>query len=540
MVNVMAGLNTFLLKTGSDFDGSQEIESIDVEGVNAPTVEIFFTPSSIDPGQGSVLEWNSEHAESCKSDQDPNIKETTGTLTYVRSEPGDWNVKIFCTGQGGEASASATLTVKQPAIWSLTNDKRRGYLQFYSPVIFKRADENDREHHGFDLVTNFDFDRDDTFLNNRQNWRQIHEYVGGNPNLEHWRIRPTVYSAIVEFMEDDGSKSVVLIYHIYHALQKGSIHDWERIEIRVDHVNGTPGGRGERLNFVVITEHSKHHHKKKTDDDLNFMETRTGEHALIWQAQWSGDVLQPNRAELRFVEDSWSEIERRVADDRDAQVEVTGDGEKKKANYVFVCVCSSAAKNYWAAQEINRQSAPKLIAGVKDKVAWSEVRRITYELQDLADILPSHTAGGGYERHWGGQPIMIDMVTPLLDEGGETLITTGIQDFYYTALDYENAEDAREGYPYKSWFWGAYKLDGKHLKKEAFDGDENAFQGGTRGAASGRLDSHEAYWLQHDYFAHDGRGSSNDGQSGRWLKLDWQSIDDKGGFDGRWVQLFQD
>ena len=66
-----------------------------------------------------------------------------------------------------------------------------------------------------------------------------------------------------------------------------------------------------------------------------------------------------------------------------------------------------------------------------------------------------------------------------------------------------------------------------------------AYQGGTRGSASGRLDSHRSYWWRHDYFAHTGQTEPEDFHYGRWLALDWYS-EGQGGYDGRWVQLFDD
>ena len=46
--------------------------------------------------------------------------------------------------------------------WSLTNDQRRAYLNYYAPIILKRADENNNKQ-GRDWITNFDFDQDGNF-----------------------------------------------------------------------------------------------------------------------------------------------------------------------------------------------------------------------------------------------------------------------------------------------------------------------------------------------------------------------------------------
>jgi hypothetical protein len=126
---------------------------------------------------------------------------------------------------------------------------------------------------------------------------------GENPG---WQIRPTLYSHIVEFTEN-GGKSVVLVYH---AMQIDSIHDWERVEIRLDDVAGDPGG-GESI--------------------------------------------------------------------------------------VFVDAADSAATSYWAAGTISSSNAQQMAAGVPSlhPVNTSKVKRIRCELQDTADILPSHLDSGG-------------------------------------------------------------------------------------------------------------------------------------------------
>jgi hypothetical protein len=56
--------------------------------------------------------------------------------------------------------------------WSLTNEQRRAYLNYYAPIILKRADENNSKQ-GRDWTTNFDFDQDGNFSNNRVNWLNV-------------------------------------------------------------------------------------------------------------------------------------------------------------------------------------------------------------------------------------------------------------------------------------------------------------------------------------------------------------------------------
>ncbi|MCY3796014.1 MAG: hypothetical protein OXG51_16785, partial [Gammaproteobacteria bacterium] len=66
------------------------------------------------------------------------------------------------------------------AAWSLSDSERRSHLQYYSPIVFKRSNENSRNERGLDLVTNFDFDRDSRFSNNKRNWEDIYRYVDKN------------------------------------------------------------------------------------------------------------------------------------------------------------------------------------------------------------------------------------------------------------------------------------------------------------------------------------------------------------------------
>jgi hypothetical protein len=65
--------------------------------------------------------------------------------------------------------------------------------------------------------------------------------------------------------------------------------------------------------------------------------------------------------------------------------------------------------------------------------------------------------------------------------------------------------------------------------------------GRSRGAASGYYNSHNAYWWQHDFFVHSGVITSDQThlEAGMWLAGAWYTAVN-GGFDGRWVQLFDD
>ena len=58
----------------------------------------------------------------------------------------------------------------QAQVRALTTAQRQAYLAYYAPVILKRGDENDGRE-GSDWLSNYDFDRDGDFSDNRVNWR---------------------------------------------------------------------------------------------------------------------------------------------------------------------------------------------------------------------------------------------------------------------------------------------------------------------------------------------------------------------------------
>jgi len=422
----------------------------------------------------------------------------------------------------------------------LSPETQRAYLVYYSPLIFKEADEESQSHWGYDWITNFDFDQDNSYATNKENWEQVDDYVesvyegrGVPAAMQQWQIRPTLYTSLIEFMEGE-RKSLILIYHVYHAMQDGAIHDWERIEIRIDDVGGSPGLGPEQINYVVITTHGDHV-RKHLGRDLNFMETDTGRHLMIWQAKWSNEPFYSRsdfrKAELHFIEDNFAKVHDENARDDEARLNVNGSGDRADINYVFVCENSSAAVDYWGAEALTHTNAGKMAARKSRRDDFSDLPRITYELQDIADIAPSHWAGGDYARHWRQPTQNILFEEPLVAPG--FTIPSKVQVFHV------GSANDREGYVGKSWFWGAYNFG--HSGSFANPALSRGAPNGTRGIANGRLDSHGAFWMQHDYFAHDGQDGdgSDDGDSGVWLPSGWHTAE-RGGFDGRWSPLFPD
>jgi hypothetical protein len=442
--------------------------------------------------------------------------------------------------------------------WSLTKEQRQAYLQYYAPVILKRGDENDGKQ-GRDWLANFDYDRDGNFSNNRVNWRNIGQYIAaaqsGSGAYSHWRIRPTFYTSIIEYM-NGGSKSLVLLYHVYNPADKelSEIHDWERVEIVLHGVGGAPGGSSEYVNHVTVTLHKEHHMRRYYDYDLNYMQTSTGKHVLLWQAsELNYDLTHwgPHGHELRFVRNPYSWIAGQMnSTTAGAEVNISSNDDKKKIHYVFAPEGSVAATT-WKAKALTYSTASTLASRVDDdtKVSWSQLKRITYELQDLADIFPSHWEYNAWYLHWlNDLPVDVLLESPITNEAGVAEVSTGLQRFHTRSRDSgkSNLTDGREGYPAKRWFYGAYSAELNPENPSSTD-DFQGFEGigldsygYSRGAASGYYYSHNAFWWQHDFFVHSGViNSDSTREEGMWLRGAWYTAFN-GGFDGRWVQLFDD
>ena len=446
----------------------------------------------------------------------------------------------------GEAAAQA---------WSLNKPQRQAYLQYYAPVILKRANANEGDH-GRDWITNFDFDRDGNFSTNKLNWQNIGQYIdasmSGPSAYERWRIRPTLYSSLIEFM-NGGSKSLVLIYHVYHAMDEGGIHDWERVEMLVRNVVGSPG-TGEYVDHVTITRHHEHIVRRSYDSSLNFMQTATGRHVLLWQAEWSTRTLATDKQELHFVTNPYSWVGGQQASSfARAEVNINNEDKKKNVHYAFVPESSAAAVSAWGASPLSYASAARLTSRYDNEqtALWGAVPRITYELQDLADILPTHWQYSWYQPHWvETQATTILLESPIVNELGQAEVSAGMQLFYNGSRDVTEPSltDGREGYPAKTWFFGTYSNErdadragsSTDFKTPAFQGSGFDSQGRSRGSASGYYNSHNAFWWQHDYFVHSGDVDERDNyEAGSWLTGAWY-LETNGGFDGRWVQLFDD
>lgn len=437
--------------------------------------------------------------------------------------------------------------------WLLSQSDRMAYLQYYAPVIMQRAEENSSKR-GRDWLSNYDFDRDGNFANNRYTWANLlPQYIAastaGSGAYQNWRIRPTLYTSALEFM-DGGSKGLVLLFHVYHPVDKkaNEIHDWERIEIVVRGVTGVPGGAGEYVGHVTITSHKDHVLRSYGSPDLNFMQVAGGRHVMIWQADEDNTELGTHGHELHFVQDSYATIAARVAASASAEVEVTNDDDKS-VHYVWVPETSQAAVAAWNARAISYAYAAPLAAGVDGTVSWFAVNRITYELQDLADVFASQWSGANWSLNWTSDvtaDILLD--SPIVDESGTTQVPSGLQRFYLGSRDTQSSSltDGREGVLAKAWFWGGYSAETNadtisgSDKLDGYGGAGRDSYNRNRADASGDYASLGAYWRQHDFLVHSGAIDTREHyEAGVWLPAGWH-LPQNGGYDGRWAQVYDD
>jgi hypothetical protein len=263
------------------------------------------------------------------------------------------------------------------------------------------------------------------------------------------------------------------------------------------------------------------------------MQVASGKHLMIWQADeddtdYTGGA---NGHELRFVQDSYATISARVATNATSGVNIS-NADTKSVHYLWVPETSASAVSVWGAQSINYSNAASLAAGRDDSVRWSSVKRITYELQDLADMFHTHWSGSNWWVNWTAdvsEDVLLE--SAIIDEIGNTQIPAGLQRFYLGSRDTWSSSqtDGRDAVLAKRWFWGGYSAETNADSISSSD-DFGGYEGLGRGSdnynradASGDYLSLNSYWRQHDYFAHSG-----------WQM--WQN----GGFDGRWAQLFDD
>jgi hypothetical protein len=219
-------------------------------------------------------------------------------------------------------------------------------------------------------------------------------------------------------------------------------------------------------------------------------------------------------------------------------------------HYVWVPETSSAAVTAWNAKPISYSSASSLASRRDSQTTWSNVKRITYELQDLADVFATQWGGATWWTSWTAdatEDVLLD--SPLVNETGVAEVPAGLQRFYLGSRDAYNSNgtDGREGVIGKSWFWGAYSAEENADDFTSGSDDFGGYDGSgvdsfgrTRASASGDYGSIGNYWRQHDFFAHSGTLDSREHyEAGIWLVGAWY-LPQNGGYDGRWAQIYDD
>ncbi|NUM79243.1 T9SS type A sorting domain-containing protein [bacterium] len=485
--------------------------------------------------------------------------------SYIRLTFIDQNYICYGQNYSETQNSSAKYHSTQFTVpFNLTNEERKRFLHYYSPIILKRSQEG--IHYGvslkgWDWLTSWGFDGDQVFQENGLDWTEnLHRFIekDTDPYFIYWNIRPTLYTSIIEFMENDVNgiprKCLKLLYHPYQAIDKeGKLHDWEHIEVRVDMVGRTPG-QGEQISYVIITTHKIQNGLKFGDPYLNFHETQDGKHVLIWRSQWdkaeSNDPDNLNGQELQFVKDTIglftkNESSLAIVNVYDPYGDVTntsginGSGTYQvNFHYVFVDEKAEGATEFWETNRIDNFSASGLFSGVdkNQQITKSEIKRIAYELQDIADILPSmyHNYTNDWDSEIPGAPnfdFELNMSDPVYSEDGLTIeIPAHSKNIKWRA---RGDIDHRSGYVGKDWFWGSSFL--------FCDGCGNYEHNQHSLGLFKKLSNPDNTWLDRTTVT---CVLTNDGpycETGYPYALvnGWHEKK-RGGFDGRWVQLFED
>jgi uncharacterized repeat protein (TIGR03803 family) len=89
----------------------------------APTVQLSFSPASINLGQSSTLHWNANDATACQaSGAWSGSRAVSGNLSVTPPAGGSYTYTLACTGPSGSGSGSATLTVAAPPNVSISTN----------------------------------------------------------------------------------------------------------------------------------------------------------------------------------------------------------------------------------------------------------------------------------------------------------------------------------------------------------------------------------------------------------------------------------
>jgi hypothetical protein len=105
-------------------------------GPAAPTVQIGFSASPVFTGQASTLAWSASNATSCAaSGAWSGTQPVSGSIPVALPGAGSPTFTLSCTGAGGTASASATLSVAPANVLAVTVDHGPSSGSFNMPFV---------------------------------------------------------------------------------------------------------------------------------------------------------------------------------------------------------------------------------------------------------------------------------------------------------------------------------------------------------------------------------------------------------------------
>ena len=105
--------------TGAGGSASDSATVTVAQPQNPPTVTLIANPTSVTSGGATTLTWNAQNATQCVANSNPvttwtgNVNANGGSQTVSNITTTTF-FNIFCTGAGGNASATATVSVQQP------------------------------------------------------------------------------------------------------------------------------------------------------------------------------------------------------------------------------------------------------------------------------------------------------------------------------------------------------------------------------------------------------------------------------------------
>ncbi len=115
-VGPLSSDRTYSLTCSGNGGTSADVANVTIQGAQpAPTVSVSANPRSVDDGGYSVVDWNSSNADTCSALGDWSGAKSLQGSESVGPISQDVQFTIRCTGPGGEATDSVSVTVNAPA-----------------------------------------------------------------------------------------------------------------------------------------------------------------------------------------------------------------------------------------------------------------------------------------------------------------------------------------------------------------------------------------------------------------------------------------